>query len=730
MRHRPTCHVPWSAYVLNFPRGCKLTLPSLNRRDVLRLAAAAAASTLTPEAHPEAQHKQIRNLPRRAMPAASRFAELPVGSVRPQGWLLTQLQAQADGITGHLHHLYAPFTGDAWTSQQADPATEWVPWEVRAYWCDGALRCGLLLNKESLVDDASRLVKYTFAHPQSDGYLGPLFLKVPGDYHRWPHNVFFRAAMAWHTSTGDPAIVDGLHRHYLQSPFVFVGARNQTNIEAMLWTFDQTGDPRLLQLAKQTWELSQTQFSQMESMQALTEQAMLSAGPVKNMHGVTYAEHSKLPLLLYRATGEEHYLKLALAAQQKVFDNHLLVSGGPSSTECLSTATARDAHESCDLADYPWTWGYLLMGTGDGSYGDRIERVMFNAFPGALRKDWKALQYYSSPNQFLCTAHSDHLGILKGTSYEDIREYRYMQRMSYRPSPGYSVVCCPANVNRILPNFIIRMWMQDHEHDGLAATLYGPCKAKFQLKSGIDVEIEEETSYPYSDRILFHIKPQSPARFPLHLRIPAWCASPKLLLNKKPFAILSQDSGFVTLLRVWQPGDLLELRLPMVTTTTGWPEDGLSIERGPLVYAHPITEQWKVVEDDQSTKEFPAWDLTPTGKWNYALSSENVLENATYNDEASLAASADSSPSSPINPWMHPPSTITVQARQVAGWALTQTTVNGEAATFTPRLPDATLIPTQISGAAESLTLVPYGCTELRVAVFPHLKADPGKMPG
>ena len=387
----------------------------LNRREVLRLTALAASAfateargagrdTLTAETSP----------PRGPALRASRFSELPVGSVKPKGWLLAQLQAQADGITGNLNHLYAPFTGDAWTSQQTDPATEWVPWEVRAYWCDGALRCGLLLQNQSLIDDASQLVKYTFDHPASDGYLGPAFLKAPGDYHRWPHNVFFRAAMAWHDSTSDPRIIAGLHRHYVESPFIFVGERNQTNIEAMLWTYEKTGDPRLLSIAKQTWEVSQAQFSKSPDMQALTEKAMLQAGPVKNMHGVTYAEHSKLPLLLYRATKDDHYLKVAIAAQQKVFDNHLLVSGGPSSTEYLSTITARDAHETCDLADYPWTWGYLMMGTGNGSYGDRIERVMFNAVPGALRKDWKALQYYSSPNQFLCTAHSDHTGNSQG----------------------------------------------------------------------------------------------------------------------------------------------------------------------------------------------------------------------------------------------------------------------------------------------------------------------------
>ena len=46
--------------------------------------------------------------------------------------------------------------------------------------------------------------------------------------------------------------------------------------------------------------------------------------------------------------------------------------------------------------------GYGAMRlTGDGIWGDRIERACFNAALGAIRKDWKGLQYMSSPNQVI-----------------------------------------------------------------------------------------------------------------------------------------------------------------------------------------------------------------------------------------------------------------------------------------------------------------------------------------
>ncbi len=257
-------------------------MATFTRREAIRLSALGAASLLPGTGHAEAPPAASTNTPSSVLPSKGGFEELPFASVRPDGWLLQQLELQAAGITGHLEHLYAPFTGTAWTVDEANPATEWVPWEVRAYWCDGAVRCGLLLQQDELIEQASRLVKYTFGHPQSDGYLGPAFLKKPGDYQRWPHNVFFRSAMAWHDAMPDASIVEGLQRHYLQSPFTFTGQRNQTNIEAMLWTYAKTGDPKLLALAEQTWTLSQQQFSTMPEMQALTEKEMLSAGPVIN----------------------------------------------------------------------------------------------------------------------------------------------------------------------------------------------------------------------------------------------------------------------------------------------------------------------------------------------------------------------------------------------------------------------------------------------------------------
>ena len=71
----------------------------------------------------------------------------------------------------------------------------------------------------------------------------------------------------------------------------------------------------------------------------------------------------------------------------------------------------------------------------------------------------------------------------------------------------------------------------------------------------------------------------------------------------------------------------------MVITTSEWPEDGIAIERGPLVFAYPIPEKWTVVPDDEfSSPSFPAWDLTPTGDWNYGLLTPTPSHKPVYEE--------------------------------------------------------------------------------------------------
>jgi hypothetical protein len=341
--------------------------------------------------------------------------------------------------------------------------------------------------------------------------------------------------------------------------------------------------------------------------------------------------------------------------------------------------------EVCDISDYTWSVGYLLMATGDATWADHIERAVFNAGLGAITKDFKAHQYFTSPNQVVAAN-----GICK----------RYNpNRLAYRP--GHDVQCCSGNVERFLPNYALRQWMLTND-GGVAAALYGPSRFTTTIDNE-PVTIDQQTEYPFGDTITFLVHTAKPVVFPLSLRLPGWTKDPTLALNGQPQTIAEQPGSFTTIRRTFVNGDTIVLHLPMPVVVHHWPHDTASVERGPLVFSLKIEESATSVEE--KTPGFPAWDKRPASAWNYALS---VTDGA--NDQLQLL-------SKPANEFPfdtgRAPIELRAPARAITNWKLAD---NGGNPGF-PAHP-------QLADQTENITLVPYGSTCLRLTVFPLVGAS------
>jgi DUF1680 family protein len=647
-----------------------------------------------------------------------KFSELSLNVITPKGWLRRYLELQRHGLTGHMEAAGYPFDTDGW----ADPAivarsgTAWWPYEQTAYWVDGAIRCAHLLCDQELIAKAGQQIAHVLKHADGDGYLGPAFLKNGEHWCRWPHAVFLRALMAEYSATGNTAIPQAVARHFLGSGRCHSNHRDVCNIEAMLWAAEHTGDERLIELAERSYREYNRLFPEHD-----TAVSNMLSDKVAGEHGVTYNEIGKLGAILYAFTGRKRYLDATVSAYRKVDRDHMLVDGIHSSAEHLGGRDPLASHETCDIADYTWSVGYLLMITGRAEYADKLERACFNAAPGAVRThDFGGLQYFSCPNQFIADNASNHNLFFRGAKW-----------MSFRPNPGTE--CCPGEVNRIMPNYIARMWLRDG-NGGLTAALYGPGSVTVPTgPEGRTVTVLQETDYPFGERIDFHFRCDFPVAFPFTLRIPGWCNDAELMLNGKPLGHKLSAGTFITVTREFMPNDRLSLLLPMKLRLTRWPEGGVAIERGPLVFALRIEENWQVDHDEpRSTSQLPAWNLTAGSPWNYAL---DVDENC-LTEEIEVVHRDMSS-----EPWTldHAPIILRVPARRVKGWRLNEKnkivrTVCNKLGTFerqeikghfvmTPPLPDQAVLPKRLGKRREMVTLVPYGCTHLRLTVFPDAQS-------
>ena len=668
------------------------------------------------------------------MPPYAVFTDGFHKDITPKGWLREILERQNNGLTSHPEAMSYPFDSKLWVGElerdSENRGADWWRYEQTAYYVDGLTRLGYLLDDEGLLEIARANVDWVLAHPlpakkgtpynpadvdsvmkknsrftaevsedpkaqawvkrvrqeietqlridsydRPEGRLGPETKSMA-----WPFAVFFRAMKAYYEATGDKRIPQALEKNFLSYSVEEMG-RNRfvVNVEGILWTYSITKNPQLLALAEEAWAQNGAELTQANCLD----------NEEFHMHGVTMNELMKVPMLLYEYTGKKEYLQAALHADYKMEKANMLADGVNSSSEGLAGNDELASHETCDISDYTWTVGYYLMATGDAQWADRIEKAMFNAALGAITKDFKSMQYFSCPNQFIATGNSNH------------NEFKYgLTWMAYRPI--HETECCIGNLHRYMPNYVARMWMKD-AHGQPVAALYGPSSVVYGLDNGVTVRVEEKTNYPFEEKIDFvftffkdgkEIKGKQKMDFTY--RIPQWCAS--------------AAPGFKTVSKEWKSGEVFTVSLPMELKVCGNQSSGMYVERGPILYSYPIAatvEEDTLVYDNLAGKvsgnpDFKSWSMIPTGKWNYAFKADKLDKIKVKHHKVN---------GFPFDPG-NSPVTVSVPVAGVSGWTL----IDGR---FTPSLPETVVAE---EGGDTFIELVPYGSTTLRLTTFPVLK--------
>ena len=611
------------------------------------------------------------------------WEETGLCDIRPSGWLLEFLETQKTGLTGHPEALSYPYNTCLWDGEIPRMGTHgrvWWRYEQTAYFTDGLLRLGYLLGDGEMTDKALRGINYTIDHQQEDGWMGDRT-----DETSWPMAVFFRAMKAYYDVSRDPRILTALERFYNSLSLRHLAERrNIVSLEGMLWLYSRNGDRSLVSRADSVFRFRNEILGEAagKHRDSRVTVEFLTGDKPYDMHGVTMCEILKLPIMLYEATGDPFYRELAVSSLDRLFEEDGLPDGLFTSAEWLKGRGIMHSHETCDAIDMSWTLGYYLEILKDARYADMLEKIVFNAGMGAITEDFKALQYYSSVNQFICTGTSNHNKDNYGSTW-----------MAYRPT--HQTECCAGQIHRLMPNYAARMWLRSG--DGVVAALYGP--SSFRYNDGMS--FVEETEYPYGQTVTIRVEASRPQRLTLRLRIPGWCSGATVKLNGRPLVSGPAAGTFVPVDRCFRDGDRIVIELPVSPIRQTAFGGGVWFERGPLVYTYAIPAKWekdtvryenmngKYPADDNA---FPCWSITPDGPWNYAVAADAVAEEVSAPDGVRLRI--------PVTP---------------VEWELAQ---SPEGKLMTPDLPEEP----RAAGPERTIELVPYGKTELRLTVFPVLR--------
>ena len=623
----------------------------------------------------------------RAPLAANAFYRLPLTSVRPAGWLRDQLRLQAQGITGHLDEFW-PDVGpnSAWLGGTGEG------WERGPYYLDGLLPLAYLLDDPKLIAKTRPWVEWTLTHQAADGAIGPA-----KNHDWWPIMIMLKVLTQYQEATGDPRVIPAMEKYFAYQARALGGNplkswaiyRWQDELASILWLYNRTGDSRLLDLARQLkgegfdWRKLFEDFP--FPGKVARERASLTSHGVNNAMGLKTAA-------LWQLISKDPADRAATARMFRTLDEYQgLPNGMFSADEHFAGRNPSQGTELCAVVETMFSLELDSAVLGDAWLGDRLEKIAFNPLPGGQTADLWSHQYDQQPNQVLCS-----LGRRDWSTNGP-------ESNLFGLEPNFG--CCTANLHQGWPKFAASLWMASAD-GGLAAVAYSPSQVHTTVK-GVEVGVDEATGYPFRDRITLTLSPASRVRFPLHLRIPAWAVEAAILVNGQKVEGV-QAGTYQRIDRDWQKGDRVEITFPMRVRTIPGFNGSVSVERGPLVYSLRIAESWSKL---RQTGPVTDWEVFPTSPWNYGLRLDSANPASSFEvEEAPIGAQPFHSAA--------PPVMLKARARRLPQWVMVD-----DSAAAPPQSPVTIPVKEEIVNRPkdETVTLVPYGATRLRITSFPVL---------
>ena len=635
------------------------------------------------------------------------FIKLPVGSIKPKGWILKYLQLQRDGLTGQLGYISAWLdkTNNAWFSGngKGDHGWEEVP-----YWLKGYGDIGFILKDEKIISETKLWLDKVFESQQPDGFFGPGIIeksnknetiKIPD---LWPNMIMLWCLQSYYEYNNDPRVIPFMTKYFrwqttlpdsLLLKTYWENSRGGDNLYSIYWLYNHKDEKWLLDLANKIHR-NTANWSQNNNL--------------PNWHNVNVAQCFREPATYYMQTKDTALLNATYKDFYLIRSLYGQVPGGMFGADENARKGFSDPHqavETCGMVEQMASDEILIGITGDPMWADNCEDVAFNTYPAAVMPDFKGLRYLTAPNMVI----SDNKNHAPGLQNEG--PFLMMNPFSSR--------CCQHNHAQGWPYYAEHLWAATPDN-GIAAILYNSSevKAKVGNRLGNIVTLKQTTNYPFDENIKIEVNTSSAVDFPLYLRIPGWCTNAAVSVNGKTINANATAGSYIRIENKWKQGDVIELKLPMKLALRQWAQNknSVSVDYGPLTFSLKIDESYKLMDSkasaigdskwqaDVDQSKWPSYEIYPASMWNFGL----VLNKKPAAEQFEIIKRSWPKSNFPFTQ-DNVPILLKTKGKIIPSWTI-------DKYGLCEILPQS---PVNVSTKEKTIELIPMGAARLRICAFP-----------
>jgi DUF1680 family protein len=283
---------------------------------------------------------------------------------------------------------------------------------------------------------------------------------------------------------------------------------------------------------------------------------------LKGLHANTHIPQVLAAARLYELTGDRRYRDIAEYFWDEVVSERSYCTGGTSNHESWNTDPGKlaaelsaDTTEDCCAYNMMKLTRHLFGWSADARLMDYYERLMFNHRLGTINPEDGTMMYY--------------LPLASG----------YWKTFGH---PLDAFWCCTGTGSEEYAKLTDTIYF--HDEDSLYVNLYIASQLEWPDKG---LGIRQETHFPEQPGTTITIAAKHPVQMTINLRIPFWTQGGNVTINGAKVPAFASPSSYLSLNRLWNPGDVIHLSLTMDLHINSMPDDETlqAVMYGPLVLA-------------------------------------------------------------------------------------------------------------------------------------------------